>query len=606
MSLSHSAEKQDASPTPAEGEQARSPFWTGDLALALAGALVSLAISALLGFPRLAAPGEDNDSLLRLVQVRDLLAGQGWFDLHQYRMGAEGGFVMHWSRLVDAPIAGLILLLRPLLGNAGAEFATAMIWPVVLMALSLFALLRAARAFGGEEARLPVLLLAATAFHFLGIFAPGTFDHHNVQLALVLAVTALLVVRRSFAAGLAAGVAAAASMTVGMETIPYVAAAGLSVALLFWLRGAAEIPATSGFGLGFAGGAALSLALTVPPQAWLATTCDAVLGAQAGSAVIAGLGIAATAALTGTRSAPTRLAALAALAVISAVFVLVFYPQCLAHPYAAAEPRLRDYWLNWVSEAQPLHRIIFNRPAEAATYYITPTIALGIALLRLARARNGMALTVTLMLVAAIAVSVWQVRGAIFSLALATIPLSAWVGAMRSRAAAGAPAGATLGMVAAWLVSFNVAWGTLGHLVFEAGKGAASGGERANACETAGEFARLAELPPGRVLAVSNNGAMILAFTPHSVLAGPYHRNIEGNLAMLDAMAGTPEEALDIVRRHDVAYVAVCPGNPETRILAREAPDGLLARIVQERPVAWLAPVAGSDGEALRIFRTAP
>ena len=47
----------------------------------------------------------DNDSLLRIVQVRDLIAGQGWFDLTQYRMGLDGGFVMHWSRIVDAPIA---------------------------------------------------------------------------------------------------------------------------------------------------------------------------------------------------------------------------------------------------------------------------------------------------------------------------------------------------------------------------------------------------------------------------------------------------------------------------------------------------------------------
>ena len=54
---------------------------------------------------RFRLPIGDNDSLLRLVEIRDLLGGQGWFDLHQYRMGPPGGFVMHWSRLVDAPIA---------------------------------------------------------------------------------------------------------------------------------------------------------------------------------------------------------------------------------------------------------------------------------------------------------------------------------------------------------------------------------------------------------------------------------------------------------------------------------------------------------------------
>ena len=37
----------------------------------------------------------NSDDLLRLVEVRDLLAGQSWFDLTQYRLGLDGGTVMH-------------------------------------------------------------------------------------------------------------------------------------------------------------------------------------------------------------------------------------------------------------------------------------------------------------------------------------------------------------------------------------------------------------------------------------------------------------------------------------------------------------------------------
>ncbi|TGQ96437.1 GtrA family protein, partial [Mesorhizobium sp. M4B.F.Ca.ET.200.01.1.1] len=81
--------------------------WKSDLILALLAALLALAIDAWTGFGQLTDPGGDYDNMLRLVEVRDLLAGQGWFDLHQYRMGLEGGFVMHWSRLVDAPIAAI-------------------------------------------------------------------------------------------------------------------------------------------------------------------------------------------------------------------------------------------------------------------------------------------------------------------------------------------------------------------------------------------------------------------------------------------------------------------------------------------------------------------
>ncbi len=83
--------------------------WRSDLALALIATLVFVAIDAYGGFSQLANAGGDNDNLMRLAEVRDLLSGQGWFDLHQYRMGVEGGTVMHWSRLVDAPLAAIIL-----------------------------------------------------------------------------------------------------------------------------------------------------------------------------------------------------------------------------------------------------------------------------------------------------------------------------------------------------------------------------------------------------------------------------------------------------------------------------------------------------------------
>src|SRR3546814_15789077 len=64
----------------------------------------------------------DTDDAMRMAQVRDLLAGQGWWDLAQYRVNpAGGGVLMHWSRIVDAPLAAGILLLKPLVGQAMAE-----------------------------------------------------------------------------------------------------------------------------------------------------------------------------------------------------------------------------------------------------------------------------------------------------------------------------------------------------------------------------------------------------------------------------------------------------------------------------------------------------
>ena len=66
----------------------------------------------------------DTDDNLRMAQVRALIAGQDWFDLRQYKLNPPFGADIHWSRLVDLPFAGLILLFRPLVGGAEAELAS--------------------------------------------------------------------------------------------------------------------------------------------------------------------------------------------------------------------------------------------------------------------------------------------------------------------------------------------------------------------------------------------------------------------------------------------------------------------------------------------------
>ena len=62
----------------------------------------------------------DTDDNMRIMQVRGLLSGQEWYDLRQYRLNPPEGANIHWSRLVDLPLAGIKAALQPLLGGAGA------------------------------------------------------------------------------------------------------------------------------------------------------------------------------------------------------------------------------------------------------------------------------------------------------------------------------------------------------------------------------------------------------------------------------------------------------------------------------------------------------
>ena len=51
----------------------------------------------------------DPDDAMRLMEVRDWLAGQSWWDVAQHRFN-RGDFPMHWSRLVDIPLAAVLML----------------------------------------------------------------------------------------------------------------------------------------------------------------------------------------------------------------------------------------------------------------------------------------------------------------------------------------------------------------------------------------------------------------------------------------------------------------------------------------------------------------
>ena len=87
----------------------------------------------------------DTDDNMRMMQVRALLHGQDWFDLRQYRLNPPFGANIHWTRLVDLPIAGLILLMRPFVGGPDAERIAAAIAPMLPFLVLLFSLAVTAR-----------------------------------------------------------------------------------------------------------------------------------------------------------------------------------------------------------------------------------------------------------------------------------------------------------------------------------------------------------------------------------------------------------------------------------------------------------------------------
>jgi hypothetical protein len=119
-------------------------------------------------------------------------------------------------------------------------------------------------------------------------------------------------------------------------------------------------------------------------------------------------------------------------------------------------------------------------------------------------------------------------------------------------------------------------------------------------CRRSSDYAPLARLPRGLVLAFIDAGPFLLMETQHTILAAPYHRNLKGNAAMFDIFLNAPAEAH--VRELGVDYIAFCPGAPERYNYAAAAPDGLAASLGRGDVPAWLEPIA-LDGTDLALYR---
>jgi hypothetical protein len=124
-------------------------------------------------------------------------------------------------------------------------------------------------------------------------------------------------------------------------------------------------------------------------------------------------------------------------------------------------------------------------------------------------------------------------------------------------------------------------------------------------CRYVSSFSALNALPAGRALALIDAGAAILLQTPHSVLAAPYHRNNDGNLAAINTFLAPPTEAYASMIANGIDYVVTCADAPEVRLYKHYAPDGLAAQLARDNVPKYLEPVPLGDSplQAYRFIR---
>ncbi|MEO6841788.1 MAG: hypothetical protein ABI192_13595 [Bradyrhizobium sp.] len=547
------------------------------------------------------------DDAMRLVEVRDLINGQGWFDLQQYRLNPPG-VLMHWSRVIDFPLAISILTLKPLVGMYRAESVTLFAWPLLLFGVGLASILAIARrmSYDALTSQVGALILAMLAKPALVHFRPGAIDHHNAQidLLLILILFTLQIERSAFKAALA-GLAASLSLAIGVEMLPPIAAICVAVAGLFVWRGAAVARQVAAFAIALAASSlALALAL-LPFPAMASPVCDTLGGPLLLLTIGGGVGLTSMVGIDRYHSALwLRLIMGTGAAVVLIGAFISLFGGCLESPYAQLNSLVVALWLDTVQETISLGTMLRLGPEDVLGFFALPLITLGLGVAALLRSnpRDRFRWVVCIVaLVAQFSISVWEMRGAGGAAMVAAPMFAAAIVVIWPSLAFGRSLAllAFVGSSTAF-AAFGVAAKPLSDSIFKTESSAPEAIKQG--CSSVSDVVSMRRLPKGRVMAPIDLGPAILAETSHDVFAAPYHRNDDGNLAMLKLMLAPPAVARQMLYDRQVDYLVVCRAVPNQNIIER-APDGLEALLVRGEVPTFLEPIDLGSAAKISAWR---
>lgn len=542
----------------------------------------------------------DPDNYQRLVEVRDWLGGQSWWDTRQYRINPPQGLQMHWSRLADVPLAIFILFFGLFTDSATAEVLAVASLPPLMLLVTLVFLGRAARNVAGVPAERFVQLFAVATPVVLAQFIPGRIDHHGLQLLLLAGVLAATTARPTCRNGLLLSLATSLSLLVGLENVPLHLAIIGWVAVEWLVRGESRVARLRGVLAGLLFWLPLLYALSVNPREWGRLTHDeigighiVVIGSAAATLV--------TATQFGLHSVRSRILS-AVLAAVAAVFALALFPGILAAPYAAIDPNLAALWIEEIAETESALEIASDEPSRLLYFHLFPTLALiaGAAAFSTTKRPENM-LPALLVGLIGFLLCLWQFRAmgaaSLVALLLCAIVLAQMM-ARRER-----PFGTALFF--AGLVGLNGLFGPMLYhwLTHVEGKElSAMNAERSSSqCEHFLRGDEFNEVPAGLVLNGIDSGAIILARTHHSVLAAGNHRAIAGNADAYRILMAPASRAREEMAEREIDYLLTCRDS-ELHRLSEHAPDSFAADLYNSRFPDWLEPIPHDGGDLVLFF----
>lgn len=542
----------------------------------------------------------DPDDVMRLLQVRDWIGGQSWFDVTQYRLNPPEGVPMHWSRVVDIPIAAVILMTRPLVGQFSAETAALIAVPLLTLGVAMLLVQRVGlKLMSGGPA---VAAALAVPFSLGGMkqMRPMRVDHHGWQIVMALVALFAAMDEKPRRSGLVAGLAMATWMNISMEGLPFAAAFGGLFALQ-WLADRAATERLKCYLASLAVSSLLLFGLTHWPSTWMSQPHDVITPAY-----LAVFSAAAVICWIGTRrdlvDLRMRLAILAIAGVAAVGSAFVVDPHWLVGPFGSLDPLVKQFWYDRVDEGLPVWRIEWSMSAIGLSQPVVGLIGAAVAL-RIASGKERTLWAIYAFVLFALTLGGVFVIRTETTASVVALPGTAFLCALALRRARNlslmparvvGSAAAICIMTPAYAVPLTVT---------PVNERLESAAQDWNACMARSRIDKLQLLPKGYIAAPLDITPAILLGTEHRALATGHHRNVTGMRDAIRLFTFPVPQGAEIAARRKIDYVVFCPGAPEAIRYASHDRNDLSAKLIAGRAPDWLERVDVPELRGLQVWR---
>jgi hypothetical protein len=364
--------------------------------------------------------------------------------------------------------------------------------------------------------------------------------------------------------------------------------------------------------LGLTATLAVGLAITTPVQLWHLGACDAL---ALNLVALVGAGAAGLSLLDArgrTWSVATRLVVLATTGAVGLGLYLAADPVCMGGPFARMSREAVDIWLVHVTEMHSAFKMLETNPTPVLVFGIFAAAALVAAVRRYQRLRTVDAAAMLTLLIVAIPLGLTAVKFIPYASFIAAFALALTVSELQGSLNLTPLSARLLGVMAFNQSSLSLLVAPL-LLLMGTSKMVVEGNTRSatEACMETPSIRPLAKLPAGFVVANTDLGPFIVALTPHSVLAAPYHR-IDGAIIETDRIfKALPDEAEARLRRLNASYVVECfatvADGKQPVLSAGERRESLLGHLTLGVTVPFLEEIVGaSPAKNLRVWRVKP